>query len=183
VIASALFSLRRCLLRGHTLRPRRELPRVCYSVHLQKKLCHVASRQAAHPRRQRAGPPRILSLCSLLAGSHRVSRSKKSEYRLVGRRRGCVRAWMIRAQSMPRIAGRASCLRTSSFRAEPYHLERPIELRIGMHLGRAHIACARVFRAQIAGSANVRLASMLWRCAMGALRVRTTSSLGPTYRT
>jgi hypothetical protein len=52
---------------------------------------------------------------------------------------------MVRAQSMPRLAGRASCLRrTSSFRAEPYEPQKPVELGIVMHLGRVHIACARI---------------------------------------
>jgi hypothetical protein len=52
-----------------------------------------------------------------------------------------------------------------------------------MRLGRAHIAFARITCAQTAGGANVPLASVLHRCAMGALRVRTTSSLGAAYRT
>jgi hypothetical protein len=85
---------------------------------------------------------------------------------------------------MPRIAGRASCLRrTSSFRAEPYEPQKPVEMGIFVCLGGAHIACACIACAQTAGGANVRLASVLWRCAIGALRVRTTSSLGAAYHT
>jgi hypothetical protein len=56
-------------------------------------------------------------------------------------------------------------------------------MRIFVRLGRARIACARIACAQTAGGANVRLASVMHRCAMGALRVRETSSLGATYCT
>jgi hypothetical protein len=63
---------------------------------------------------------------------------------------------------MPRIAGRTSCLRcTSSFRAEPYEPQKPVEMGIVVRLGRADIACARIACAQTAGGANVRLASVL----------------------
>jgi hypothetical protein len=69
---------------------------------------------------------------------------------------------MVRAQSMPRIAGRASCLRrTTSFRAEPYEPQKPVGLGIVVRLCRAHIACAPIACAQTAAGANVRLASVL----------------------
>jgi hypothetical protein len=48
-----------------------------------------------------------------------------------------------------------------------------------VRLSRAHNTCARIACAQTAGGANVRLASVLYRCSMGALRVRATSSLEP----
>jgi hypothetical protein len=69
---------------------------------------------------------------------------------------------MVRAQSMTRIAGRASCMRcTGSFRAEPYEPQKPVGLEIVVCLGRAHIDCSPIACAQTAGGANVRLASVL----------------------
>jgi hypothetical protein len=64
---------------------------------------------------------------------------------------------------MPRIAGRASCLRrTSSFRAEPYEPQKPVKMGIVVRPGRAHFACARIACAHIAdGANNARLVSVL----------------------
>jgi hypothetical protein len=197
VIASVQFLLRRrrSLLRNHSLIASSGAPgRLLFeSLSQMVMLRCIAPRRAS--RRRRADPARTLSLCSLLAGLSRVLsrvwrklyleyRQRQRHDRPAGRCRRCVSAWMVPAQSMPRIAGRASCLRrTSSFRAEPYEPQKSLELGTVVRLDCAHMAYARSACTQAAGGANVRLASVLQRCAMGALCVRTTSSLGAAYRT
>jgi hypothetical protein len=53
----------------------------------------------------------------------------------------------MRAQSMPRIAGRASCLRrTTSFRAEPYEPQEPVVMGFSC-VQAAHILPAHVLPA------------------------------------
>jgi hypothetical protein len=115
---------------------------------------YILPRRAS--RRRRADPARTLSLCSLLASSPRAWRIEHLKYRQQERKerparrcRGCVGAWMVRAPSMPRIAGRTrNCSRrTSSFHAEPY--EQHGQMGTVVRPGRAHIA-----RAQTASGAK-----------------------------
>jgi hypothetical protein len=78
---------------------------------------------------------------------------------------------------MPRIAGGVDfSRRTSRFQARPY--EPHGRMGTAVRARRAHIAWA-----QIASGANVRLATVLEECAMGALRVLAASPLRVAHRT
>jgi hypothetical protein len=176
VIACAQFLLRRrrTLLRGHTLLASSGTPVLFESLsQMFMSLCISPS------------PPRTLTkpllaarcLASCLA--HTISTIQATSTPRQTRRTPPTLRERMDGASAVYAADRASYWRrTSSFRAEPCKPWKPVEMGIVVSLGRTRIACARIACAQTAGGANVRLASVMHRCAMGALHVRTTSSLG-----
>jgi hypothetical protein len=114
----ALFSprRRRSLLRGYTLLASSGAPGISIIESLPQNghaTLHPANARIATPASRPCAHPKTLLaahwLASCLAQTTSRMQATKRYERPVRRRRCGVSAWMVRAQSMPRIAGRTSC--------------------------------------------------------------------------